>query len=248
MKYLLIFILFNGIGICEEQYSYFKKGNDAMLDSRYDDAIESYKAIIELGYESGNLYYNLGNAYFRKDYIGKAIWAYYKSMEFYPRDNDVKHNISIAKTRIIDRIELPETLFLFEFYKNLRGYLTTTEWFLFGSILCLCISMMYLALNTSLIITRLLKMILPFFIMLGSCIHLIAFDSYFYKKMSKSAVIVENSVNAYSEPHSGKNTILFMINEGIVAKITNYQNDWSEIILIDGKKGWIETKALLPLK
>ena len=66
--------------------------------------------------------------------------------------------------------------------------------------------------------------------------------------MSKSAVIVENSVNAYSEPHSGKNTILFMINEGIIAKVTNYQNDWSEIILIDGKKGWIKTKALLPLK
>ena len=59
---------------------YFFEGNDAIMNSNYDEAIDAYKRILDYGFESSDLYHNLGNAHFRIGNIGKAIWAYNKSL------------------------------------------------------------------------------------------------------------------------------------------------------------------------
>ena len=69
-------------------------------------------------------------------------------------------------------------------------------------------------------------------------------DSYIDKQRKKSAVVISNNVNAYSGPFYGSSSILFQINEGIKVDISNQQKDWLEIILIDGKKGWIPSESV----
>jgi tetratricopeptide (TPR) repeat protein len=44
-----------------------KKANDFYAENKIQEAINSYENIINLGYESATLYFNLGNAYFKNN-------------------------------------------------------------------------------------------------------------------------------------------------------------------------------------
>ena len=108
---LIIFLLLSN-GYCGIIDNLFLKGNEAMIDDDYDDAIQAYESILDIGYENSDLYYNLGNAYYRSHIIGQSIWAYTNALEMAPRDKDIGHNLSVANARIIDRIEMPDTFIL----------------------------------------------------------------------------------------------------------------------------------------
>ena len=79
-------------------------------------------------------------------------------------------------------------------------------------------------------------------------IHGIAADKYFQNNRTNTGVVIANGVDAYSGPFYGENTVLFRINEGSLADIKQSQKDWVEIILIDGKKGWIPSESIRTLK
>ncbi len=94
----------------------FLEANEALIAENYNDAIDKYESILNNGYESTELYYNLGNAYYRAEYIGKSIWAYKNALEISPRNSDIAHNLSIANTRIVDRIEMPKSFIFITIY------------------------------------------------------------------------------------------------------------------------------------
>ena len=79
-------------------------------------------------------------------------------------------------------------------------------------------------------------------------VHIFAMDSYIDKQRKNTAIVISNNVNAYSGPFYGDNSKLFQINEGIKVNISNQQEDWAEIILIDGKKGWIPSESIWLIK
>ena len=201
-----------------------------------------------LGYENSDLYYNLGNAYYRSNYIGQSIWAYMNALDITPRDKDIIHNLSVANARIIDRIEMPETFILLRLYRLIKSYFTINEWFLFGSILLMCQAIWFLGLRFGILKGKVPKMISFSLIFIVIITHVIAIDSYSQKQRSHTAVVIANGVDAYSGPFYGNNSIVFRVNEGSIADVSNNQKDWAEIILIDGKKGWVPLESIRPLK
>ena len=79
-------------------------------------------------------------------------------------------------------------------------------------------------------------------------VHTFIIDKAFEKKrISSEAIIVEKS-DTQSGPFLGDNKVLFKINEGSVVEILDEKNNWSEIILIDGKKGWVLSNTLRKMK
>ena len=79
-------------------------------------------------------------------------------------------------------------------------------------------------------------------------VHFVILDMAFERKrISNEAIVVEKS-NAQSGPFLGDNKVLFKINEGSVVEIIDEKNNWSEIILIDGKKGWVLSNTLRRMK
>ena len=78
-------------------------------------------------------------------------------------------------------------------------------------------------------------------------IHGIALDKFFQQKYTHQGIIIENGVEAYSGPFYGENTVLFRINEGTLVDLDQSQEGWVEIILIDGKTGWITTNTMRAL-
>ncbi len=248
MRKSLILILILSCGICGIVDNLLLEGNEAMIREEYDNAIQAYESILGLGYENSDLYYNLGNAYYRSNYIGQSIWAYMNALDITPRDKDIIHNLSVANARIIDRIEMPETFILLRLYRLIKSYFTINEWFLFGSMLLMFQAIWFLGLRFGILKGKVPKMISFSLIFIVIITHVIAIDSYSQKQRSHTAVVIANGVDAYSGPFYGNNSIVFRVNEGSIADVSNNQKDWAEIILIDGKKGWVPLESIRPLK
>ena len=235
-------------GFAELVDELYVEANKALIAEDYNDAIVKYKSILEDGYESVELYYNLGNAYYRSEQLGKSIWAYSNALDIAPRNRDVAHNLAIANAQIVDRIEMPKSFIFITFYRLLKSIMTTHEWILFGSFLIFIKSIHFSVMKFGLFRARMYKITSTVLISLIILAHIFAMDSYIYKQRKNSAVVISNNVNAYSGPFYGSSSILFQINEGIKVDISKQQKDWVEIILIDGKKGWIPSESIWFIK
>ena len=244
MKGLLTFVLIIKVTYAAEFDDLLVDGNNAMINNNYHDAAQIYESILALGYEEADIYYNLGNAYYRLHSIGLAIWAYHNANELAPRDLDIKHNLSIANARIIDRIDMPDSMILIKLYRDIKSYYTFFEWLIVGSIILLLLVIYNFMHRVGLIHKIINQSFINGIIVMILCIHFIAFDKYFQKKNTNDGVVIANNVNAYSGPFYGENSVLFKINEGTLAEINNIQTEWIEIILIDGKKGWIPSESI----
>ena len=231
-------------GFAELADELYVEANKALIAEDFNDAIVKYKSILKDGYESVELYYNLGNAYYRSEQLGKSIWAYSNALDIAPRNRDVAHNLAIANAQIVDRIEMPKSFIFITFYRLLKSIMTTHEWILFGSFLIFIKSIHFSVMKFGLFRVRMYKITSTVLISLIILAHIFAMDSYIYKQRKNSAVVISNNVNAYSGPFYGSSSILFQINEGIKVDISNQQQDWVEIILIDGKKGWIPSESI----
>jgi tetratricopeptide (TPR) repeat protein len=96
----------------------FKQGNQHYIDGEYDKAVTEYEKIIAAGYQSPELYYNLGNAYFREGQLGKAIMNYIRARRLAPRDDDILANLRFAKQYTIDKIEVTQQTILLDYINN----------------------------------------------------------------------------------------------------------------------------------
>ena len=105
MKKIIISLHFFSFVLCDDYQNLFKEANQAMFDAEYDNAIQVYEKIIGMDYENSQVFYNLGNAYYRSNFIGLAIWSYMKASKLAPRNSDIKHNLSIAKAKRLGYIE-----------------------------------------------------------------------------------------------------------------------------------------------
>ena len=248
MRYLFIILLITSSGFSELADGLYIEANKALIAENYDDAIVKYESILNDGYDRAELYYNLGNAYYRSEQLGKSIWAYSNALDIAPRNRDVAHNLAIANAQIVDRIEMPQSFIFITFYRLFKSIMTTYEWILIGSFLIFIKSIHFSVMKFGLFRGKMYKMTSTVLISLIILVHIFAMDSYIDKQRKNSAVVISNNVNAYSGPFYGSSSILFQINEGIKVDISKQQEDWVEIILIDGKKGWIPSESIWFMK
>jgi len=224
--------------------SLYKIGNQAMLQEDFETAIENYEQILNQGNSHPDLYYNIGNAYYRLNQIGYAVWAYEKGLQIAPRDKDLQFNLSLANARVRDRVEMPRSMFILEQYRALKKSTTLIDIVLIASAIFMLGAFVYFLKKyyrwQSIWISRL---IITLFV-LSLFIHLIALDKYYEISDTKEIVIVQSEVDIFSAPFERRETVLFRLHEGVKAEITQEQPDWIEIILIDGKKGWVQSEKV----
>src|SRR5206468_976205 len=76
----------------------FFRANALYGEERHPEAAAEYEKILAAGYESGNLYFNLGNAWFRAGDTGRAILEYERARRLLPRDPDTRANLGYARS------------------------------------------------------------------------------------------------------------------------------------------------------
>lgn len=234
--------------ICNDAEQIFIGANESLRMKNYNDAIQSYESILGMGYYSSDLYYNLGNAYFRIDSLGLSIWAYKCAEKLSPRDGDIAHNISVAQAINNHKLDMPKSYIPIKYYHILRNSMTLKEWLTFGSSIFFIYSIINLLFNKKEIFMSQLNIVPNFILLLSLLVHLVVLDNYLSVHKPKRGVVISDFVDANSEPFYGNQTILFRIYEGRVIDILENNGGWYYINLIDGKRGWVPSKSIRNIK
>ena len=247
-KSLSVFFMVVSCSFSMDSHKLFQDANDLFISKKYKESIELYEKIIDNGQKNSTVFYNLGNAYYRSGDIGHAIWAYKHANKFSPRDKDIIHNLKIAEAKKIDRINSPPLFILHDFYRKIKSSMTMFELILVGGILFFIFSLLWIKQIFSGKKNVLSKSIFQILLTVIITVHAVILDMAFERKRISNEAIVVGKSDAQSGPFLGDNKVLFQINEGSVVEVLEEKNNWSEIILIDGKKGWVISNALRKMK
>ena len=245
MRILYLALLFSNL-IASNADSLFVRGNYYFDDEKYVQAARSYERLLN-SVEHADLYYNLGNSYYRMGEVGHAVWAYEKGLQFEPRNRDIKHNLEITNTRVKDRIDFPDGFVLLDWYNAYKNSRTINDLLMRGSVFLLLVGLVYVLGQFRFLGRQTTAKLQMTFVILTILIHGICLDKYWDIAEKPEGVIVSTSVNVYSVPAVRDEMIVFKIHEGLKAEITQSQDNWVEIILLDGKKGWIPVNTIRPL-
>ena len=242
--FIFLFSLVSSFSYAQNEEKIFQQGNEYFQQKQYDKAIESYKQLINSGYEGTALYYNLGNAYYREGKIGYAILYYEKALKLSPNDDDIKHNLAIANLKTIDKLESFPKFFLFEWWEGLLALFTSYGWTIvtyFFYILLIVSIALYLYSKSAFQQKVVLVSGLAGFILLILSGTLLGVK--LNKELNvKNGVIIENTVNVKISPDSGSNDA-FIVHEGLKLKFEDEINNWIKVRLEDGKVGWIQKSS-----
>lgn len=216
----------------------YQKGN-------YQQAIRDYEEILKNG-ESAEIYFNLGNAYYRTDNITKAVLNYERARLLSPGDDDINFNLQFARSKTIDKITPESEMFFVTWYKSLVNFTSVDNWAKTG---ILCIVMALLLVLLYLFGPQLMLRKIGFFgglvfFVIFLLSNLFAFQQKQALDNRTGAIIISPSVNIKKTP--AKNSAdQFVLHEGTrVDIIDKGMTDWRCIRVGDGREGWIETKAI----
>ena len=221
------------------------EADSAYARGHYQQAIKDYETLLKQG-AAAELYYNLGNAYYRSENITKAVLNYERALLLSPGDRDIRFNLQIANSKTIDKIVPESEMFFFTWYRSLVNLMSVDGW---ARMSLISLTLVIVLLLIYLFSDRLWLRKTGFF---GGIILLVVFlfsnlfawqqkQNLMYRK---GAIITASSVTVKSTP-AQNGTDLFVLHEGTKVVITDgSMKGWKEIRIADGKEGWIETKKM----
>ncbi|MCF8242704.1 MAG: tetratricopeptide repeat protein [Melioribacteraceae bacterium] len=223
----------------------FNKANDYYQEENYQQAIEVYNEILDMGYVSSSLFYNLGNAHYRLGDLGYAILYYEKGLKLEPNDEDLKYNLKIVKARTIDQIKEVPQIFLIEWWELLLTSFTTSGWAIilitFYILFLISIGLYFLVKSLSVQRTAFFSGII---LLAFTLVSVVLFISKVDRDSSADyGVVLEKEIAAKLSPDSKSNDA-FVIHEGLKFEIRDQLNDWVQIKLSDGKVGWLPKSSM----
>jgi tetratricopeptide (TPR) repeat protein len=249
MKYYIYILvaLISYTGVSQSENT-FENANEAYADDQYPKAVQLYTSLLDDGLVSGELYFNLGNAYFKQSDLANAIFHYEKALQLNPADQEVRENLEIANTQTIDKIEnAPES--------NLKTMVYTTThllkvntWAWVSVILSLLFGffmVLYFRSGT----TRKKRstfFIAILFLVFGVLSLLFGRLQNQFLEEQSFAIIFKDQVQVHVEPNS-RSDINFQMNKGTKVSTGSTFREFTQIELSDGSKGWVKTLILKKL-
>jgi tetratricopeptide (TPR) repeat protein len=240
-----MFLLALAPAYAQSDLTLFNKANDEYTKANYEKAIELYESIFKKDMEAGELYFNLGNAYYKTNQIGMAILNYERAKKLLPNDEDIETNLALANLKTEDKIESTTSLSFTAFFNNIANLASEKAWSLF----CIVSFSFSLLLYTLYLISNQIILQKSFFYA-ASSVLLFSIITFFitqfkYNKIkhSNEAIIISPVTTITAAPAS-KSTKLFMLHEGTKAIITEEENSFLQLRLSNGNVGWVAKKDI----
>lgn len=219
--------------------------DSAYVAGNYQQAIRQYEQLLKQG-ASAEVYYNLGNAYYRSEDMTKAVLNYERALRLAPGDRDIRFNLQIARSKTIDKVVPESEMFFVTWYHSLVSLQSVDGWARMALVsLTLVIILLLVYLFANLIWLRKLGFFGGLALLIVFLLsNLFAWQQRHDQLYHPSAIIVVPATTVKSTP-AGNGTDLFILHEGTKVVITDdSMRNWKEVRLADGKEGWIEMKAI----
>lgn len=233
----------------QETESSMSMANEAYKNKNFEESIKLYEAEIsknrQLNRQSAQLYYNLGNAYFRDNQIAKAIVNYERALLLEPGDSDIQHNLRFAKTRIEDKIDSADSFIINQWVRSLQNLFNANTWAILAIVFFI---LLILSIGVYMISSRLILRKVSFYSGIVLLSFVVITNVFAFRQKNKivnrsTGIIMAPSVSIYTSPdvHSQE---LFRLHEGAKVKIKRQESNWFEITIANGSVGWLQKKSV----
>jgi len=229
----------------QEPDSLFNAANKLYQQENYMEALERYQQIEKQEMESAELYFNMGNIYYKTNQVAPSIYYYEKALRLSPNDQDIKFNLEFANTMILDNIEpLPKSLG----QKLMDGIIlrfTYETWAKIAVSLAFVFAVLFLLYHFSYstskkriyFITSILTVI---FVTLSL---FFSFKNKYYVDNKIEAIVFSGEAEVKSAP-TNSSDVYFELHEGTKVLILESLDNWKKIKIADGKIGWMNVSDL----
>lgn len=238
---IAIFFLFsisayanNNQALTDSAANYYTKGN-------YEKAISAYEKVLASGYEAADLYYNLGNSYFKIKQYPKAILNFERARLLNPNDEDISFNLELCKRFVVDKIEVLPQVLISTWLGKFTGAFHSDTWAILSIIsfiLCLALIAVYLFMNI-LLVRKISFWAGVFMLFVSALTFLCSWEQKKELDSNKHAIIFSPTVNVKSSPDEN-GTVLFVIHEGLKVAVQDKIGEWYKVKLSDGNVGWLK--------
>ena len=217
----------------------------AYRDMNYAKSIKLYEAQVaknrSINQESAQLYYNLGNAYFRDNQIAKAIVNYERALLINPGDSDIRHNLRFAKTRIEDKIDSVDSFFINKWVRSLQNLYSANTWAIIGVVL---FTLFIVTIGVYMISLQLSMRKISFYVGIVLFFAVVITNVFAFQQKRKitnrsTAIVMSASVSIYTSPDAHSQE-LFRLHEGAKVTIKREEGRWVEIVIANGSVGWLQ--------
>ena len=221
------------------------EADSSYVRGQYQQAITQYEALLKQG-ASADLYYNLGNAYYRTENIPEAVLNYERALLLSPGDRDIRFNLQIARSKTFDKIVPESEMFFVTWYRSLVSMMSVDAW---ARTALVSLAITIILLLVYLFSERIWLRKAGFFGGVALLLLFVGANIFAWQQKKdllnrKGAIIFAPAVTVKSTP-AANGTDLFILHEGTKVVITDgSMKEWKEIRLADGKEGWIESKHI----
>jgi tetratricopeptide (TPR) repeat protein len=241
---LFLVVIGGGLAFGQSPEIMFQQANQLYQQGKVVEAKDLYETIVRNGYVSGDLYYNLGNAYYKAGNIPRAILFYERALRLIPNDDDLRHNLQLANLMITDRIEPAPKLFIWEYWDALKDVLSVrlATWLTYGGYLLVIAAIAALVLGRRYALRKAALIAGG----VGGVVCVVCL-SLFLAKLSDvnrtDEAILQSGIVTVKNSPDVKSSDAFVLHGGVKVKIVDRVGDWVKIRLADGKVGWMEVTA-----
>ena len=228
------------------QVEFYQEGNRLYQEGDFEGALASYLRLVEAGFESGEVYYNIGNTYFKLGDVAPSILYYERARRLLPGDEDVQANLDLARSLTVDEIEPLPRFWLFSAVDWWVGLMPRT-------LLVAVVAASYLV-GTGVVLLLVLKRGAQVavwgrriasasgvvFFMFGLNLAVREFEL----GQAQEAVVLQPRVDVLSAPLDDETLTIFTVHEGTKVRIDRLSEEWAEVALEDGRVGWVPVGVL----
>jgi len=221
------------------------QANSLYAKGNYTDAAKLYEKVLKTEGVAPELYFNLGNAYYKSNETGRAILNYERALRLYPLYDDARVNLELAQLKVVDSNIQNNSFFIGRWIDNLIKLLNSNQWFFMSFslfVICLICSFIFVF-GPSLSIRK-----SSFYV--GSVLLAISFVVLIFAAVRKDqlinhneAIVMTGVISVKSSPDKS-GTDLFQLHEGTKVTVRSTLGKWTEIKLANGNIGWVEQENI----
>jgi len=243
-----IFVLLIKMGFSQTPDLLFEKGNDLYNKGEFESAINEYDKILENEIHSAELYFNMGNSFYRLNKVAESNFYFEKALLLSPNNEEILDNLSFAKNMTLDAIEeLPET----QVQQNINFiiYLFSTRTWAFISIGLMSlffITALFYLFSFNPIYKRFYFLLSIIFLVISFITSSLVWQETQNNNKIKKGIIFAKELPVFSEPNN-RNEEIFSLHEGTKVELLDKLRGWEKIRLVNGSEGWVINNQIKPL-
>ena len=227
----------------------FEKGNVLYQKGQYEQAIQAYESVLDSRQQSADLYFNLGNCYYKLNKVAPSIYNYEKALVLAPEDVDITNNLKFAQKLTIDEVkEVPKVGFA-KLLHDFTGMYHYNTWAWISIVFGLMFLGFFIGYYFSL--AAVLKRIFFFGMFVWVLFLLVSVGAAIFEKnhfvTDRPAIVFAEVTEVKSEPQKAS-PATFILHEGTKVFVKEILGKWKKIELTDGTEGWIESEAIREVK